>query len=75
LTKELNNAFEGKSEKNYDLVMDEDSGRFVKVAKRVQKKPKTGKPIKKNSLGVGGRQALEPILEECVDATGLEIVP
>ena len=43
-----------------DVVYDEDTGKYMKVPKRVQKKPKTS-ITRKNKLGVMGRPALEPI--------------
>jgi len=53
------------------MVQDEDTGKYMKVPKRVQKKPKTGM-VRKNKLGVMGRSALEPIIEE---TDGMAIVP
>jgi hypothetical protein len=35
LQKEMDDAFAGKTEKTYDFVMDEDTGKFTKVPKRV----------------------------------------
>ena len=56
----MEDAFAGISEKTYDVVYDEDTGKHMKVPKRVQKKPKTS-ITRKNKLGVMGRPALEPI--------------
>ena len=74
LQKQLDDAFAGVTEKTYDRVLDEDTGKYIKVPKRVQKKQKTGM-VKKNKLGVMGRPALEPIIEETDGINGMAVVP